>query len=100
MLIALDKDNIFLGFDVLSKATISGTETLIEATDKNFPIDPYLVKPKYDGDNWIEGASPEEIDLIQNNQGIIINDDNPNTLADTVNFLAVQIAELQTGGVN
>ena len=99
MLLALDKDNIYLGFDVLSKETIEGTVKLIEATPENFPIDGSLIKPKYTESGWIEGATDEEIQYREKNQGIVLSGKSrEEILAETVNFLGLQIAEMKMNG--
>jgi len=74
MLIALDKNDCFLGFDVLSVNTIEGTSRVIEANEHNWPIDSTLVKPKLTDSGWIEGATQEEIDYGNENQGVVATD--------------------------
>lgn len=96
MLLAVDKDGFYLGFDVLSVNTIDNTSKVIEATPENFPIDGNIIKPKYDGTSWIEGATKQEIEDAHSNQGIIISGKpREEVLAETVNFLGLQIAELK-----
>lgn len=72
MLLAIDKDGFYLGFDVLSINTIEGTAQVIEADEHNWPVDSTLVKPKLTDSGWIEGATPEEIKHAHDNQGIVI----------------------------
>lgn len=71
MLLAVDKDGFYLGFDVLSVNTIEGTSRVIEANEHNWPIDSILVKPKLTDSGWIEGATQEEIDYRNENQGVV-----------------------------
>lgn len=71
MLLAVDKNGFYLGFDVLSVNTIEGTSQVIEATEYNWPIDSTLVKPKLTDSGWIEGATQEEIDHRNGNQGVV-----------------------------
>lgn len=72
MLLAVDKDGFYLGFDVLSVNTIEGTSRVIEANEHNWPIDSTLVKPKLTDSGWGEGATQEEIDHRNGNQGVVV----------------------------
>lgn len=85
MLIALDKDDCFLGFDVNSIETISDTARLVDTDDGiQWPVDGNLVRPKLVGNNWIEGATAGMIAEHRNNQGIIIDDDPVNAKLDLI----------------
>ncbi|MGV0031439.1 hypothetical protein ACQ5RK_00405 [Latilactobacillus curvatus] len=85
MLIALDKEDCLLGFDVNSMETLSGTVRLVDTDDGiQWPVDGDLVRPKLVGNNWIEGATAEMISEHRNNQGIIIDDDPVNAKLDLI----------------
>lgn len=85
MLIALDKNDCFLGFDVNSIETISDTVRLVDTDDGiQWPVDGDLVRPKLVGNNWIEGATARMIAEHRDNQGIVIDDDTVNDKLDLI----------------
>lgn len=61
MKIAIDKDGFLLGYDVENNKQIAGTEHILIDTDIVWPYPDTLLKPKWTGSEWVEGASSDEL---------------------------------------
>ena len=61
MEIAIDKDGFLLGYDVENNKQIAGTEHILIDTDIVWPYPDKLLKPKWTGSEWVEGASSDEL---------------------------------------
>jgi len=92
MYFLLDENKRMLSFDD-NIFTLNENETMIE-TDSF--ADSNIIHPKWDEkeEQWVESITEEELKELEEVQK------DPVSITDTVNFLAMQIAELQTGGMN
>lgn len=93
MYFLLDKNKRMLSFDD-DIFTLNEDETMIE-TDSF--ADSNIIKPQWNekSNSWVESITNEELEELKEVQK------DPVNIADTVNFLAMQVAELQIkGGVN
>ena len=61
MKIALDKDGFFLGYDVDNEKQIAGTAEILIGNEIIWPYPDTLLKPKWTGTEWVEGASPDDL---------------------------------------
>lgn len=92
MYFLLDENQRMLSFDD-NIFTLNENETMIK-TDSF--ADSNIIHPKWDEkeEQWVESITEEELKELEEVQK------DPVNITDTVNFLAMQIAELQTGGMN
>lgn len=75
MKIAIDKDGFFLGYDVDNEKQIAGTAKILIDTDIVWPYTDTLLKPKWTGSEWVEGASPDDLTAHYQKQAMVTAED-------------------------
>ena len=75
MKIAIDKDGFFLGYDVDNEKQIAGTAEILIDTDIVWPYPDTLLKPKWTGSEWVEGASPDDLTVHYQKQAMVTAED-------------------------
>jgi len=92
MKIAIDKDGFLLGYDVENNKQIAGTEHILIDTDIVWPYQDTLLKPKWTGSEWVEGASSDEIKDWFGDSAITVE---PTSEQKLLNALTLKVMELE-----